>query len=112
MASRAYTYLYSRYIIKGRWPQEQSSIAKENFFTKHTEKQIMSPSPKFKQGDIVTYDSQEVKGKGKIVGVSMIPEIIFGTTYIIEDMSNNIPNKTYPYSHFTVKEIFISKEIS
>ena len=51
------------------------------------------------QGTRVDYDVQTLKGKGTIVGIaSRMPGTI---VYIIEpDKAQNIPNETYPYSHF------------
>lgn len=61
----------------------------------------------FKNNQPVFYNNGIIKGTGIIKGVVGLPKFMNGTTYIIEDQSNNIPNETYPYSCFVCIEQFI-----
>ena len=63
----------------------------------------------FKQGDIVKYDLGVLKGTGRISGISCSGVPFGRKAYIIEDMSLNMPNKIYPYTHFTCFEIHLEK---
>ena len=64
---------------------------------------------KFKQGDIVEYDYYMFKGKGKVVGTfpNLKPDVYTGKhfeSFVIEDLSANIPTKGYEYTHFVCPE--------
>ena len=62
----------------------------------------------YKQNDIVHYRVDSLlKGKAKVVGVTVSSVV---PTYILEDLSNNIPNDTYKYTHFGCFETWMSKE--
>lgn len=62
-----------------------------------------------KQGTKVEFNVGTLKGTGKIVGLSQIPQAVIGQGYIIEpDILIN--NEVYNYSHFTCFEINL-KEI-
>lgn len=53
-----------------------------------------------KQGSKVHYIVAGYSGIGRVCGVATTPVPVIGVTYIIEDMSGNFPNETYPYTHF------------
>ncbi len=62
---------------------------------------------KFKDGDIVDYDFNHLGGVGCIVGVSTTHNPVLGRMWIIEDLSDNIPNETYKFKMFVCPEINI-----
>lgn len=62
-----------------------------------------------KQGDIVSYQVHNMKGKARVVGVSSSAQPVIGRMLILEDLSGNIPNETYPYTHFTAPEVLLEK---
>ena len=64
----------------------------------------------WKENDIVKYDIGLLKGKGKIKGVANSGVTLLGKSYILEDLSGNIPNDTYPYTHFVCFEIHLQPE--
>lgn len=66
---------------------------------------------RYKSGDEVEYDNGVISGKGKVVGYSGTPMPFIGASLIIEDMSGNIPNGTYPFSVFIVHEVHIIEEL-
>jgi hypothetical protein len=69
------------------------------------------PEHKFKMNDMVEYtrESSLPYGHGRIVGVSGDGAPVIGRTYIVEDLSGFIPNETYPFSHFSICELFLNK---
>lgn len=63
---------------------------------------------KFKYNDVVNYKTDNLVGVGKIRGIHTSSPI-FGYLYIIEDLSNNIPNIVYPFDCFCLSEVFLKK---
>jgi hypothetical protein len=56
-----------------------------------------------KQGTRVEYNVQTLKGKGTVVGVSVVEQPIVGQCYIIEP-DESIRNEVYDYTHFVAWE--------
>jgi len=63
----------------------------------------------FKENAIVHYDLGVMKGSGKIKGISCAGVPLGGKSYIIEDLSGNVPNTQYPYRHFVCFEIHLDE---
>lgn len=57
----------------------------------------------YKPNDIVEYKLGLLKGKGKVVGKTA-PQASMGEMIIIEDLSGNLPNKQYRFTHFAAPE--------
>jgi hypothetical protein len=51
-----------------------------------------------------------MKGKGKIKGIASDLFPLIGKLYIVEDLSGNIPNNQFPYTHMSVFETFLHPE--
>lgn len=69
-----------------------------------------------KQGEIICYKylvspEESFEGFATIVGVASTEQVLIGVTYILKDLSGNIPNNTYPYTHFALPEIFINQNV-
>lgn len=65
---------------------------------------------KFFDNDYVEYfPHPDMVGKGVIRGVCTTDQPVIGATYIIEDISGNVPNKTYPFKFFSVAEIHLKR---
>lgn len=60
-------------------------------------------------GEVVEYDNGQMKGRGKIVGAATTPMAAIGSLMIVEDLSGNIPNEEYPYTHFACNECHLKK---
>lgn len=58
----------------------------------------------------ITYDSGLYKGVGIIVGIATQDNPLLGCGYIVKDLSNNFPNKTYQYDTFVCFEIQINND--
>ena len=69
----------------------------------------MKTDYKYSQGDLVSYATPQLSGRGLIVGIAHTPIFGSGAGYIIQDISKNLPNETYPYSHFCVAEGHLRK---
>lgn len=54
--------------------------------------------------DIVDYDNGVAKGRGKVKGIAQNAYPVIGRTFILEDVSGNFPNETYPFTHFACFE--------
>lgn len=63
----------------------------------------------FKQNDRVYYDANGLKGEGLIVGTCMAMLPVLGKNYIIQDLSGNLPNEVYPFTHFACFEVWLQK---
>lgn len=61
----------------------------------------------YPNGTKVKYDNGVIKGEGVVVGYSVIEQSVIGATAIVEDQSGNIPNASYPYTHFACAEIHL-----
>jgi hypothetical protein len=91
----------------GTWFETKNIGEKEKMeYPNHITQQL---SKDFIQNQKVFYDTQNIKGIGQIKGIHK-EHPIFGQTYIIEDLSNNLPNKTYKFTNFLCSAIFL-KEI-
>lgn len=68
------------------------------------------------QGDIVFFqillgdsDNNRFCGHAVVRGISSVESPVLGRTYILEDLSGNLPNETYPYTHFVCPEAWLSR---
>ena len=61
-----------------------------------------------KLGDWVHYKMGSLEGHDVILGKSTMEFPILGAFYILEDLSGNIPNEAYPYTHFTCPEVWLT----
>ena len=52
---------------------------------------------KFQMNDVVEYNTGMTQGIGRVVGCAMTEQPVIGALYMIEDMSRNVPNATYPF---------------
>lgn len=64
----------------------------------------------YKEDQVVKYSVGLLKGKGKIKGIATVDMPYIGKQYIVEDLSGNIPNQQYPYTHMVVFEIHLTPE--
>jgi hypothetical protein len=68
---------------------------------------MKSEFEELKEGDLVSFKLPDIDEKiyGIIRGKALVelPEI--GSTYIIEPVSNNFPNETYPYSFIALPQV-------
>lgn len=62
------------------------------------------------QGKIVTYDTQTMKGRARIVGIATTGAAVIGRIVILEDLSENLPNREYPFTHFACAEVHLSEK--
>ena len=62
----------------------------------------------YKNGDVINYDNGVMHGIGRIRGIAQTGEACIGRTFIVEDLSGNIPNETYPFSYFAMFECHIT----
>ena len=53
-----------------------------------------------KPGLKVNYDNGVIKGEGTVQACVSTGEPFIGKTYVLKDLSGNIPNDTYPYDCF------------
>ena len=66
----------------------------------------------YQQGDIVEYNFgllMVLKGKGRVVGKAITPQAFIGENLIIEDLSGNLPNEQYPFTHFAAPECCLTR---
>lgn len=66
------------------------------------------------QGDVVFFqivlgDENRLCGHAIVRGISVVEMPVLGYTYILEDISGNFPNETYPYTHFACPEVWLTK---
>jgi hypothetical protein len=68
---------------------------------------------KYKEGEHIDYILPGVvKGKGIIRGIATTEVPFIGNIWIVEDLSKNFPNETYPYSHFACPESYLFKKMA
>lgn len=63
-----------------------------------------------KQNDQILYDNGIMKGVGEVVGVALTEQPIIGKTWIVRDLSGNIPNETYEFDTFVLFDCHIFKD--
>lgn len=66
---------------------------------------------KFSNNDLVSYDMRDghMVGRARVIGVATIGQPLIGPSYILQDLSENVPNETYPYSAFVAFEYMLEK---
>ena len=65
---------------------------------------------KYDRNEIVYYDNGHMKGVGMVVGVATVELPAIGITYILKDMSKNIPNSKYNFEYFVCSATHLSKK--
>lgn len=64
----------------------------------------------YKYHELIKYEINGViKGRGRIVGCALNALPIIGKTYMIEDLSNNLPTSDYPFNTFLCPESGLEK---
>ena len=70
--------------------------------------EILGDKMKLKQGMIVWYNNNIIRGKAVVKGVSSAEMPVIGSMVILEDLSNNIPTSTYKFDHFVLPQNMLS----
>lgn len=67
---------------------------------------------KFAQNQVVQFFlTQEIRGKGQIVGCATTELPVMGRNYIVKVLDGDFPSKDYPFDTIIVPEINLSKLI-
>lgn len=64
---------------------------------------------KYINGQKIKYESPAFCGVGVVRGIAITEKPFVGIGYIVEDLSNNVPNETYPFDCMVVFENWISE---
>jgi hypothetical protein len=62
----------------------------------------------YKNGETIHYNLSGLTGRGVVRGKADCGNPVIGISYIVEDISGNLPNNVYPFDCFSIPEIFIS----
>ena len=64
---------------------------------------------KFKNQQLVTFDTTEFRGKGFVIGYSVSEQPVIGASVIIQVTESNIqlPTKEYPFNVVSLFEVFV-----
>ena len=59
---------------------------------------------KFTYGQLIRYDNGVISGPGMVVGIAANDLPVVGVSWIVEDLSGQFPNDSYPYKSFVVMD--------